>query len=158
MRVTSAGGVLPPGAGMTGGATASSVTAANAGVSSGGFGAGTGSFSASGMGGWSPSSTPLPTSDPAVSTGTHAADGADAALMRERLPGGGAHAHWRRGPVRRHRSALFWALLCGSVEDKPPVGGRDVLGAVGEPGAPLAAGAAVSVPAWGVLVVEGDRA
>ena len=78
MRVTSAGGVLPPGAGMTGGATASSVTAANAGVSSGGFGAGTGSFSASGMGGWSPSSAPLPASGPAVSTGTHAADGADA--------------------------------------------------------------------------------
>ena len=78
MRVTSAGGVLPPGAGMTGGATASSVTAANAGVSSGGFGAGTGSFSASGMGGWSPSSAPLPASGPAVSAGTHAADGADA--------------------------------------------------------------------------------
>ena len=37
-----------------------------------------------------------------------------------------------------------------------PVGGRDVLGVVGEPGAVLAEGAAVSVPAWGVLIIEGD--
>ena len=65
----------------------------------------------------------------------------------------------RRGVNGRGRSLTY--LLNYSREPVGvvlPVGGRDVLGAVGEPGAPLAAGAAVSVPAWGVLVVEGDRA
>ena len=65
----------------------------------------------------------------------------------------------RKGVNGRGRSLTY--LLNYSREPVGvvlPVGGRDVLGAVGEPGAPLAAGAAVSVPAWGVLVVEGDRA
>ena len=38
-----------------------------------------------------------------------------------------------------------------------PVGGRDVLGTARPAGGALAAGADVVVPAWGVLIVEGER-
>ena len=39
-----------------------------------------------------------------------------------------------------------------------PVGGTDVLGTVGEPGAFLEAGSTVTVPGWGVLALEGQQA
>ncbi|WP_172121203.1 beta-galactosidase [Actinomyces faecalis] len=39
-----------------------------------------------------------------------------------------------------------------------PVGGTDVLGTLGEPGAVLAAGTTVTLPGWGVLALEGEQA
>lgn len=42
------------------------------------------------------------------------------------------------------------------VELTMPVGGADVLGSVGQPGAVLTPGATVTIPAWGVLILE-DR-
>ena len=65
----------------------------------------------------------------------------------------------RRGVNGRGRGLTY--LLNSSRDEVDlvlPVGGEDVLGVVGDPGAALAAGAAVSIPAWGVLVVEGERA
>ena len=38
-----------------------------------------------------------------------------------------------------------------------PVGGRDVLGTARPAGGALGAGTDVTVPAWGVLIVEGER-
>ena len=40
----------------------------------------------------------------------------------------------------------------------PCVSGADVLGSAGAPGAAIDSGAPVTIPAWGVLVVEGDGA
>lgn len=42
------------------------------------------------------------------------------------------------------------------VELTMPVGGADVLGSVGQPGAVLTPGATLTIPAWGVLILE-DR-
>ncbi|QPL05404.1 MULTISPECIES: beta-galactosidase [Actinomyces] len=44
------------------------------------------------------------------------------------------------------------------VELTLPVSGTDVLGTTGQAGSALAAGQTVTVPAWGVLVLEGTRA
>ena len=63
----------------------------------------------------------------------------------------------RRGVNGRGRELTYLLNYSKDPVDLTlPVGGADVLGTTGEPGTALAAGDAVAIPAWGVLVLEGQ--
>ncbi len=57
---------------------------------------------------------------------------------------------------RGHELAYLLNYSKDAVGLTLPVGGTDVLGTAGEAGGALAAGVTVTVPAWGVLALEGD--
>ena len=65
----------------------------------------------------------------------------------------------RRGVNGRGRPLTYYLNYSrDEVSFVPCVSGADVLGSAGAPGAAIDSGAPVTIPAWGVLVVEGDGA